>query len=141
MDKEAYSFKSSATYWAGGHFKEKAAVSLASQEIMVNNKDHFQAIFPDIFADYQNPSFTRSPVTSYKAWNSWKSTPFDWWQCQLNFALWCPTAGCGVCSDDHLLAGLYRFHVLLYDEASACGAKSRPPRGQVLFLVLERLRC
>ena len=41
----------------------------------------------------------------------------DWWQCQLNFAVWCATAGCGVSADDHLqakdplLASLYRFHV------------------------------
>ena len=40
-----------------------------------------------------------------------------WWQCQLNFAVWCATAGCGVSADDHLqakdplLASLYRFHV------------------------------
>ena len=42
---------------------------------------------------------------------------FDWWQCQLNFAVWCASAGCGVSVEDHLqakgplLAGLYRFHV------------------------------
>ena len=41
----------------------------------------------------------------------------DWWQCQLNFAVSCATAGCGVSADDHLqakdllLASLYRFHV------------------------------
>ena len=52
-----------------------------------------------------------------KAWNSWKTTPFDWWQCQLNFAVWCATAGCGVSVEDYfqatdpLLASLYRFHV------------------------------
>ena len=39
----------------GGHFKEKQA-SLASQK-MVDEKG-FQAIFPDIFADYQNPPLT-----------------------------------------------------------------------------------
>ena len=38
-------------------------------------------------------------------------------QCQLNFAVWCAIAGCGVSADDHLqakdplLASLYRFHV------------------------------
>ena len=31
----------------------------------------------------------------------WKSTPFDWWQCQINFNLWCATAGCGVSFEDH----------------------------------------
>ena len=47
----------------------------------------------------------------------WQNTPFSWWQCQLNFALWCASAGCGVSFEDHLqaenplLASLYRFHV------------------------------
>ena len=43
--------------------------------------------------------------------------PFSWWQCQLTFALWCATDGCGVSFEDHLqaekhplLASLYRFH-------------------------------
>ena len=48
MDKRAYSFKSSATYRAGGHFKEKQALSLASQKIMVGDEGYFQASFPDL---------------------------------------------------------------------------------------------
>ena len=43
--------------------------------------------------------------------------PFSWWQCLLNFALWCAAAGCGASFEDHLqadkhplLASLYRFH-------------------------------
>ena len=68
MDQEAYSFKSSATYRAGGHFKEKAEVSLACQQIMVDDKEsHFQAIFPDIFADYQNPPLTGDVTMANKA--------------------------------------------------------------------------
>ena len=44
MDKSAYSFKSSATYRAGGHFKEKQA----GQKIMADDeRGDFQA--PDIF--------------------------------------------------------------------------------------------
>ena len=49
--------------------------------------------------------------------NIWKSTPFDWLQCQLNFTLWCATAGCGISFEDHLqakdplLASVYWFHV------------------------------
>ena len=85
---------------------------------MVDDKgSHFQAIFPDIFNDYQNPPLTGDVTMANKAWHIWTSTPFDWWQYQLNFALWCATAGCGVSADDHLqakdplLASLYRFHV------------------------------
>ena len=117
MDKRAYSFKSSATYRAGGHFKEKQA-SLASQRIMVNDEGgDFQASFPDIFADFQNPPLTGDINMGNKAWDNWQHAPMTWWQCQMNFAVWCATAGCGVSADDHLLAkdtllpSLYRFHV------------------------------
>ena len=51
------------------------------------------------------------------AWQIWQNTPFSWWQCQLNFALSCASAGCGVLFEDHLqaekllLASLHRFNV------------------------------
>ena len=116
MDKRAYSFKSSVTYRAGVISKKQA--SLASQKIMVDDEGgDFQASFPDIIAQYQDPTLTGDIAMANKAWNSWKTTPFDWWQCQLNFAVWCATAGCRVSADDHLqakdpfLASLYRFHV------------------------------
>ena len=92
-------------------------MSLASQKIMVDDEGgDFQASFPDIFADYQNPPLTGDINMGNKAGN-WQHTPMTWWQCQLNFAVWCATAGCGVSADDHLqakdplLASLYRFHV------------------------------
>ena len=117
MGKRAYSFKSSATYRAWGNFKEKQA-SPASQKIMVDEKgSDFQAIFPDNFADYQNPPLTGDINMGNEAWDNWQHAPMTWWQCQLNFALWCATAGCGVSVDDHLqakdplLSGLYRCHV------------------------------
>ena len=118
MDKSANSFKSTVKYRVGGHFKEKQSLSLASQKIMVDDKgDGFQVKFTDIFADYQNLTLTGDINIGNKAWCSWQHTPMDWWQCQLNFAVWCTTAGCGVSADDHLqakdplLASLYRFHV------------------------------
>ena len=52
-----------------------------------------------------------------KAWQIWQNTLFSWWQCQLNFALRCASAGFGVSFVDRLqaekplLASLYRFHV------------------------------
>ena len=77
----------------------------------------FKASFPDIFAQYQNPPLSGDIAMANKAWNSLKTTSFDWWQCHLNFAVWCATAGCGVSVEDHLqaidplLASLYRFRV------------------------------
>ena len=85
---------------------------------MVDDKgSHFQAIFPDIFADYHNPLLTWDITMANQAWDNWQHAPMTWWQCQLNFALRCATAGCGVSADDHLqatdplLGSLYRFHV------------------------------
>ena len=83
---------------------------------MVDDKG-FQVKFPDIFAHYQNPPLTGDVNIGNKAWRRWQHTLMDWWQCQLNLAVWCATAGCGVSADDHLqakdplLASLYRFHV------------------------------
>ena len=85
---------------------------------MVDDKgSHFKAMFPDIFADYQNPPLTGDVAVANKAWQIWQNTPFSWWQCQLNyFALWCASACCGVSFENHLqaekplLASLYRFH-------------------------------
>ena len=120
MDAKAFSFNSAAKYRAGGHFKEKPAsgLSLTDQRIMVADKrSHLQATFPDIFADYQNPPLTRDVTVANKAWHIWISTPFNWWQTQLNFALWGASAGCGVSFEDHLqakiplLASMFRFHV------------------------------
>ena len=118
MDTKAFSFNSQAKYRACGHFKEKTALSLANQEIMIDDKvSHFQAMFLDIFAVYQNPQLTGDVAMANKAWQIWQNTPFSWWQCQLNFALWRASAGCGVLFEDRLqaekplLAGLYCFHV------------------------------
>ena len=48
---------------------------------------------------------------------TWNSAPMDWWQNQLNFAVWCATLGCDVSVQDHLQASeplmrwVYLFHV------------------------------
>ena len=70
-------FNSQAKYRTGGHFKEKAGIlSLAIQEIMVDDRgSHFKAMFPDIFADYQNPPLTGDIAIANKAWQIWQNTP------------------------------------------------------------------
>ena len=143
MGTRAFSFNSSAKYRAGGHFKEKsAALPLTDQQIMVDDKgSHFQATFPDIFVDYENPPLTGDLTVANKALHAWISTLFDWWECQLNFAIWGTTAGCGVSFDDPLqvkdplLASLYRFHVyystgrLLKETSHIYGIKILPMPG------------
>ena len=134
MDTKAFTFNSSANYRAGGNFKEKPALSLTDQQIMVDDKGiHFQATFLDVFADYKNPSLTGDVGVANKAWHNWKSTPFDWWQCHLNFIIWCATAGYGVSYEDHLqaktplLASLYRFHVYYTTRLFSCSCASPSP--------------
>ena len=111
MDTKAFLFNSQAKDRTGGHSKEKADIlvspSLANQKRMVDDQgSHFKAMFPDIFADYQNPPLTGDVAMANKVWQIW-----------LNFALWCASAGCEVSFEGHLqaekplLASLYRFHV------------------------------
>ena len=85
---------------------------------MVDNKGrHFKALLQDVVTDYQNPPLTGDVTVANKAWRIWTSTPLYCLQCQLNFSLWCATAGCGVSFEGHLqakdplLASLYWFHV------------------------------
>lgn len=54
MESKAFSLHSSAKYRLGCLFKEKSNLSLVHQQIAVVYKgSHFQALFPDIFANYQ----------------------------------------------------------------------------------------
>ena len=78
MDIKAFSFNSQAKYRTGGHFKEKTILSLANQEIMVDShENHFKAMFPIIFADYQNPPLTGDVAMANKAWQIWQSSPLS----------------------------------------------------------------
>ena len=63
-----------------GHFKEKQALSLTSQIMVDDEGVDFQAIFPDIFADYQNPPLTGDVTMAKKAWDNWQHAPMGWWQ-------------------------------------------------------------
>ena len=71
----------------------------------------FEAKYPDIFEKYP------LKVTSDSQIQTWRKNPMQFWQNQLNFAVWCATTGCGVSVEDHLtpdddfLQSVYRFHV------------------------------
>ena len=117
MDRRAYSFKSSATYPAWGHFKEKQA-SLASKKIMVDDEGgDFQASFPDIFAQYQNPPTHRGYRYGKQGLEFLENHSFQLVAVPTELRVWCTTPGCGVSVEDHLqatdllLASLYHFHV------------------------------
>jgi hypothetical protein len=86
-------------------------IKIINQIIFVNQKDSFKVSFPDLFQKYQNP-----PLHTNPPWKTWINSSFYWWQCQLNFAIWCASTGCGVSFNDHLMtkdsltSSVYMFH-------------------------------
>lgn len=94
-------FNSSAKYWTSGHWKVKASkdLTLTHKQIVVDNKGgHFQALFQDVFANFQNPMLTGDIMVLYNC----TSTPLtDCSACQI-FPMWC--ALCGVSFENHLQA-------------------------------------
>ena len=92
------------------------SLSLANQEIMVDDKgSHLDAIFQDIFADYQNPPLTGDVVMTTRYGKFGKTLLSAGGSASLTSPS--GAAGCGVSFEDHLqaekplLTSLYRFHV------------------------------
>ena len=113
MDKRAYSFKSSATYQAGGAISKRSRCLWPARRLWLMTREvTFRPLSQTSSLTIKTP-----PLTGDEAWGNWQHTPMTWWQCPLNFAVWCATFGCGVSADDHLqakdplLASLYRFHI------------------------------
>lgn len=87
-------------------------------------------MFLDIFADCQYPLLTRGVTVTNKVWY----TAFDWLQCQMNFTIWCATAGWGVYAEDHLqhkesLLASLSISRLFYDSGHSDWAKNLPFQG------------
>ena len=113
----AFSFNSRAKYPTGTPEVLSAAQAaitgdtLIKLQIQVRSSDGFQTQYPDVFGKYRPPN-----VNSAKIVQAWNSAPMQFWQNQVNFAIWCATAGCGVSAQDHLSASdnlirsLYLFH-------------------------------
>ena len=115
MSSKAFRFNSEAKYQPG---LQKAAArdigNLAEGRVQVQADDlqkWFRAKYRDVFEHYRLPRiYSDNPV------QDWRTTPMQFWQNQLNFAVWCATTGCGVSVEDHLtvadapLQSFYRFH-------------------------------
>ena len=115
MEIKAYSFNIDAKYKAGvvGESKSGLNATLTQPSIRVQSGGgDFQTQYQNVFEKYRLPG-----VTSDEIVRSWNSSQMQFWQNQVNFAVWCATAGCGVSAQDHLAAqdpmvrSLYHFHV------------------------------
>ena len=75
-------------------FKDKEDTpNLHSIKIYVTEDDYFLANFPNIFTDYTIIFENKNDVFN------WMHSPeryMKFWQCQLNFAVWCATSACGI---------------------------------------------
>ena len=116
MEVSANTLNSDVSYQAGGIYPAGAtAEDLTNLQIVVKaDGSAFTASFPDaIFRSYVLPPITKEEVA--KRWL--KGEDISFFQDQVNFAVWCATAGCGVSSEDHLKASdpliraVFRFHV------------------------------
>ena len=114
MDYSAYRFNSDASYRSGGVYPAQAtAEDLTRPSITVVHDDGraFMTTLPEIFVGYR-----MQPVNSDKVVEAWTSNPMQFWQNQVNYAVWCATTGCGVSWGDHLevtdplARSLFRFH-------------------------------
>ena len=94
---EAFTFNSGAKYKAGGYQRSLIAKNLTFLMITVAPNKVFFASLPDIWRQYRLPKVKTNATAQ-----AWNSAPMQFWQNQLNFAVWCATAGCGVSVDDHL---------------------------------------
>ena len=109
-----FKFNSSAKYTAGGVYNvQKTSEMLTNPQIYVSKNKSFEAKLLNIFSKYKLPY-----IHSEEILNNWASNQMDFWQQQLNFAIWCATTGCGISKNNHLQfdkesfsTSLFRFHV------------------------------
>ena len=113
---EAFTFNSDAKYKTGGYQRNLIASNLSVLMIVAAPNKVFFANVPDIWRQYRLPRVKTDATVQ-----AWTKTPMQFWQNQLNFAVWCATAGCGVSFKDHLngpegratplIQAVYIFHV------------------------------
>ena len=114
---EVFTFNSGVRYKTGAAYPRKLlAPNLTNIMITVAHNQAFVAQMLDIWKGYRLPKVKTDATVQ-----AWANTPMQFWQNQLNFAVWCATAGCGVSFSDHLngpeahknplLQSVYVFHV------------------------------
>ena len=111
----AFRFNISAKYHPGVQGRTQSLQSPCKARIQVRINSHidsFEVQYPDVFEKYHLPHLSSDLLV-----NAWSTHSMQFWQNQLNFAVWCATTGCGVSAEDHLtnddpmMLSVYRFHV------------------------------
>jgi len=108
---EAFRYIPDVKYRTGGVYETTHQFSLVNQSIQVNKNGKFNVRFPNIWIAYKLPK-----VKEPEIYAAWLDNHMQFWQNQLNFAVWCATSGCGVSKYDHLrhkdpmIRSVFRFH-------------------------------
>ena len=101
----------------GGVNEPISNFSLVEQDIQVRatgqtggGSKSFHVRFPNVWDKYKLPK-----VTEKEVYGDWLSNQMQFWQNQLNFAVWCATTGCGVSKEhlrhkDPMTRSVFRFH-------------------------------
>ena len=108
---QSFKFNEDAKYRVGGVYEPSHQFSLVHQTITIKPKRSFDVRLPNIWIKYKLPQ-----VKTAEIYDNWIANQMQFWQNQLNFAIWCATTGCGVSKLDHLrnkdpmIRSVFRFH-------------------------------
>ena len=108
---QSFMFNEDAKYRVGGVYEPTHQFSLVHQTITIKPKRSFDVRLPNIWVKYKLPQ-----VKTAEIYDNWIANQMQFWQNQLNFAIWCATTGCGVSKLDHLrnkdpmIRSVFRFH-------------------------------
>ena len=106
-----FKFNEDAKYRVGGVYEPSHQFSLVHQTITIKPKRSFDVRLPNIWIKYKLPQVKKAEI-----YDNWIANQMQFWQNQLNFAIWCATTGCGVSKLDHLrnkdpmIRSVFRFH-------------------------------
>ena len=91
MDKQTFAFNRDASYQAGGVYSTQIKGEQLTQPsvVVAAAGGEFTTKLPSIFEKYRMPD-----VESEKLVQAWNSNPMQFWQSQVNLAVWCATTGC-----------------------------------------------
>ena len=106
-----FKFNEDAEYRIGGVYNPSHEFSLVHQAITIKRGKSFDVRLPNIWQSYKLPLVKEAEI-----YDNWIANQMQFWQNQLNFAVWCATSGCGVSKLDHLkhkdpmIRSVFRFH-------------------------------
>ena len=108
---KSFKYNEDAKYRTGGVYEPTHQFSLVHQVITIKRGKSFDVRFPNIWLSYKLPLVKEAAI-----YDNWIANQMQFWQNQLNFAIWCATSGCGVSKLDHLkhkdpmIRNVFRFH-------------------------------